>query len=287
MNGKIAAVLLLTAAGISYEENNRLTLCRLSVESSRLPKEFNGFSIVHLSDLHSKYFGSGQNRLLRRINQLAPDLVCITGDLIDKRRYHRNGIAPALALCRELAQERPVILVSGNHEAAFPFYPELQRALEDIGVTVLENQALRFYREGAVLYIGGLQDPAFIRENRTAFRQEVFRLCREAKGDFTLLLCHRPELLEEYGAAGADLVLSGHAHGGQFRLPGAGPVWVPNQGLFPSLAQGVHRFGNTAMVVSRGLGNSLFPQRLLNWPEVVFITLNRQEPSLVKETGKK
>lgn len=287
MNGKIAAALLLTAAGISYEENNRLTLCRLSVESSRLPKEFNGFSIVHLSDLHSKYFGSGQNRLLRRINQLAPDLVCITGDLIDKRRYHRNGIAPALTLCRELAQERPVILVSGNHEAAFPFYPELQRVLEDIGVTVLENQALRFYREGAVLYIGGLQDPAFIRENRTAFRQEVFRLCREAKGDFTLLLCHRPELLEEYGAAGADLVLSGHAHGGQFRLPGAGPVWVPNQGLFPSLAQGVHRFGNTAMVVSRGLGNSLFPQRLLNWPEVVFITLNRQEPSLVKETGKK
>ena len=278
---------LLLAAGISYEENNRLTLSRYSVESSRLPWEFDGFSIVHLSDLHSKCFGPGQSRLLRRVDQLAPDLVCITGDLIDKRRYHRNGIAPALTLCRELVQERPVVFVSGNHEAALPFYPQLQRVLKNMGVIVLENQALRLYREGAALYICGLRDLAFIRENRLPFQREVFRLCQQAKGDFTLLLCHRPEPLEEYGAAGADVVLSGHAHGGQFRVPGAGPLWMPNQGIFPPLAEGIHKFGPTSMIISRGLGNSLFPQRLLNWPEVVFITLNRQEPSLPNKTGKK
>lgn len=287
MNGKVAAALLLAAAGISYEENNRLILSRFSVKSPRLPGEFDGFSIVHLSDLHSKCFGPGQSRLLRRVDQLAPDVVCITGDLMDKRRYHRNGLVPVLTLCGKLAQERPVIAVFGNHEATLPFYPKLRQALEEVGVNVLENEAMRFYREGSALYIGGLQDPAFIRENRAVFRQEMFRLCQEAKGDFTLLLCHRPELLEDYGAAGADLVLSGHAHGGQFRVPGAGPVWVPNQGFFPPLAQGIHRFGNTAMVVNRGLGNSLFPQRLLNWPEVVFITLNRGEASPMKETGKK
>lgn len=279
--------LLLAAAGISYEENNRLTLSRYSVESSRLPQEFDGFSIVHLSDLHSKCFGSGQGRLLRRIDQLAPDLVCITGDLVDKRRYHHNGVAPALELCQRVAQERPVIFVTGNHESALPFYPKLRRTLRQIGVTVLENQALRLYRGGAALYVAGLRDPAFIRENRGAFRKEVFRLCREAEGDFTLLLCHRPELLEDYGAAGADVVLSGHAHGGQFRVPGAGPLWMPNQGVFPPLAEGLHRFGSTAMVISRGLGNSLFPQRLLNWPDIVFITLNRREPFSAQETGKK
>lgn len=287
MDRRITAALLLTAAGISYEENNRLTLSRFSVKSSRLPKEFDGFSIVHLSDLHSKCFGPGQSRLLRRVDQLAPDLVCITGDLIDKRRYHRNGIAPALTLCRELVQERPVVFVSGNHEAALPFYPQLRRVLKNMGVIVLENQALRLYREGAALYICGLRDPAFIRENRLPFQREVFRLCQQAKGDFTLLLCHRPEPLEEYGAAGADVVLSGHAHGGQFQVPGAGPLWMPNQGIFPPLAEGIHKFGPTSMIISRGLGNSLFPQRLLNWPEVVFITLNRQEPSLPNKTGKK
>lgn len=287
MDRRITAALLLTAAGISYEENNRLTLSHFSVKSSRLPKEFDGFSIVHLSDLHSKCFGPGQSRLLRRVDQLAPDLVCITGDLIDKRRYHRNGIAPALTLCRELVQERPVVFVSGNHEAALPFYPQLRRVLKNMGVIVLENQALRLYREGAALYICGLRDPAFIRENRLPFQREVFRLCQQAAGDFTLLLCHRPEPLEEYGAAGADVVLSGHAHGGQFRVPGAGPLWMPNQGIFPPLAEGIHKFGPTSMIISRGLGNSLFPQRLLNWPEVVFITLNRQEPSLPNKTGKK
>lgn len=287
MDRRITAALLLTAAGISYEENNRLTLSRFSVESPRLPKEFDGFSIVHLSDLHSKCFGSGQSRLLRRVDQLAPDIVCITGDLIDKRRYRRNGIAPALTLCRELAQERPVVFVSGNHEASLPFYPQLRQVLKNMGIIVLENQGLRLYREGAALYLCGLRDPAFIRENQAPFRREVFRLCREAKGDFTLLLCHRPERLEDYGAAGADVVLSGHAHGGQFRVPGAGPLWMPNQGVFPPLAQGLHQFGRTSMVVSRGLGNSLFPQRLLNWPEVVFITLNRREPSLPNKTGKK
>lgn len=287
MDRRVTAALLLAAAGISYEENNRLTLSRFSVRSARLPEEFDGYSIVQLSDLHSKCFGPEQSRLLRRVNQLAPDLVCITGDLIDKRRYHRNGIAPALTLCRELARERPVVFVSGNHEAALPFYPQLRRALKNMGVMVLEDQAVRLYREGAALYLCGLRDPAFYWENRVPFRREVFRLCREAQGDFTLLLCHRPEPLEEYGAAGADLVLSGHAHGGQFRVPGVGPLWMPNQGVFPPLAEGAHRFGNTTMVISRGLGNSLFPQRLLNWPEVVYITLNRREASEVKETGKK
>lgn len=287
MDRRVTAALLLAAAGISYEENNRLTISRFSVRSARLPEEFDGFSIVQLSDLHSKCFGSDQSRLLHRVNQLAPDLVCITGDLIDKRRYRRNGIAPALTLCRELARERPVVFVSGNHETALPFYPQLRRALKNMGVMVLEDQAVRLYREGAALYLCGLRDPAFYWENRVPFRREVFRLCREAQGDFTLLLCHRPEPLEEYGAAGADLVLSGHAHGGQFRVPGAGPLWMPNQGIFPPLAEGAHQFGNTTMVISRGLGNSLFPQRLLNWPEVVYITLNRREPSGVKETGKK
>ena len=142
-----------------------------------------------------------------------------------------------------------------------------------MGVQVLENQAAILYRGRESLRIAGVDDPKFFGERKTKQMQNLIQATGQRDGIFTVLLSHRPEELENYSVSGADLVLTGHAHGGQFRIPKIGPVYVPNQGFFPPLAQGVHQCGKTTMVISRGLGNSAFPQRIFNRPEIVRVVL--------------
>lgn len=272
--GKTAAGLLLAGAALlSYEENNRLSETRLHLSFAGLPKAFDGFTIVQLSDLHNKRFGQNQIRILRQVEALEPDVICITGDLIDKRRTTVFTMGDALELCRGALRFAPVYYVPGNHEASFPMYPFLKKQMKSMGVQVLENQAAILYRGRESLRIAGVDDPKFFGERKTKQMQNLIQATGQWDGIFTVLLSHRPEELENYSVSGADLVLTGHAHGGQFRIPKIGPVYVPNQGFFPPLAQGVHQCGKTTMVISRGLGNSAFPQRIFNRPEIVRVVL--------------
>ena len=253
-------------------QNNKLTVTMLEVESERLPRRFDGARVIQLSDLHNKTFGPRQERLLGELKKLKPDAILLTGDLIDSRR---TKLEPAVDLARGAVQLAPVFYTPGNHEERMPeTYGVLRERLRALGVTVLENQAQTLTRGGESLTFLGLRD---VTASGAPFPERLERLAGETEGQFRLVLSHRPELLTLYGASGVELVFSGHAHGGQFILPGIGPVFAPQQGLFPKYTGGLYRAGETAMVVSRGLGPSQFPLRLFNYPDLVCVTLKRGE----------
>jgi predicted MPP superfamily phosphohydrolase len=190
--------------------------------------------------------------------------------MIDSRN---TDVEIALAFAAEAVRIAPCYYVTGNHEARIPAaFRELRQGLAELGVTVLQNESLLLERAGETITLIGVDDPQF--RGSTMDRKLAELVWRE---DFTVLLSHRPELFETYVQSGADLVLSGHAHGGQFRLPFLGGVYAPDQGLFPAYDAGLFVEGDTQMVVSRGIGNSIFPLRFNNPPELILVTLGRQD----------
>lgn len=239
--------------------------------SARLPAAFSGFRIVHISDLHSARFGEGQRLLLDAVCAARPDLVAITGDIVDRRRF---DLAPALEFVRGALALAPVCYVPGNHEALSGKSGEIRTALAQHGVCTLFDEDMELSRGGDFIRVLGLRDPAFYEKGAAPEAMRRLLSAWTSKGGFTLLLSHRPELFALYRACGVDLALCGHAHGGQIRLPLVGGVFAPHQGFFPKYTNGLYREGGCAMVVSRGLGESLFPVRVRNAPEVVVVTLD-------------
>jgi len=259
-----------------YRGNTKVKLTQYELTLSRLPAAFDGFTIAHLSDLHNAQFGAGQERLLLRIRETDADVIVITGDMIDSRH---TDVSLAVETLRLLSKIVPVYLVSGNHEARVPQETEaLYAAAADIGVTVLRNESVRLARQTDAICIAGLEDLGFFvrsygqKDGEVRWEQQLETLADS--GETTILLSHRPEFYAQYAQAGADLVLSGHAHGGQIRLPWIGGLVAPGQGFFPKYTEGLHRFDSTQMVISRGLANSVIPLRVNNPPEVVTVTLH-------------
>lgn len=259
-------VLLIAAAGwFLHWQNNGISLSFHEHSGTYIPPGFMGFRILQVSDLHGKSFGHEQRRLMEKIRKSSPDVIVVTGDLIDSRKEDNSG---AMSFIRQAVEVAPVLFVSGNHEAAMAgSYPALARELEEAGAVVLDNRVMEWKQNGDSIFFLGLMDPAFGREKTP---QE---LAREAGDGFTILLAHRPEYIYEYANAGIHLVFAGHAHGGQFRLPFLGGLFSPGQGWLPAYDAGIYRKGNTFMVVSRGLGNSYMPVRLGNRPELVLVVL--------------
>ena len=260
-----------TAWGNTALELNTYTIC-----SGELPDVFDGYRIAQVSDLHNAEFGDRNQRLLEMLREAEPDMIAITGDLIDSRK---TNIAVALAFTEEAVKFAPCYYVSGNHEARVPEYRELKAGLEAAGVTVLDDAQVKIETSGESITVIGVNDPSFHADYLTGdaavIDQKLSELATEDTG-FTILLSHRPELFDTYAAHEMDLVLTGHAHGGQFRLPLIGGLIAPNQGLFPKYDDGLYSEGNTNMIVSRGLGNSIIPFRFNNRPEVVLIELKGQ-----------
>lgn len=171
----------------------------------------------------------------------------------------------------------PCYYVTGNHEARASEYDALKTGLIKLGVTVLENEKTELERDGEKITLIGVKDPSFSSDylfhDEEAIMEAQLKALVDKDDGFTLLLSHRPELFEIYVTCNADLVLSGHAHGGQFRLPFIGGLAAPNQGLFPKYDAGLFSEGKTKMLVSRGIGNSIFPFRFNNRPEIILIEL--------------
>ena len=237
---------------------------RLTEYTISASEELSGLKIAHISDLHNTQLGRDNEKILKILAEAQPDIIAVTGDMIDSRN---TNIDVALAFAGEAMEIAPLYYATGNHESRIADYPLLESGLRDMGAAVLRDEAAEIKGMAVI----GLDDPAF----RTHDAKDTARIIDELKGDapFALVLSHRPELLDSYAESGADLVLSGHAHGGQIRLPFIGGVIAPHQGFFPELTEGVHEKGGTSLVISRGLGNSLFPFRVNNRPEVVLITL--------------
>lgn len=257
-----------------YRENNQIDTTAVTVQSDKLPAAFDDYTILQIADLHGKSFGSRQKYLLKKIDNLQPDLILMTGDLIDSRR---DGEADALLLMEKLTADYPVYFVTGNHEVRrnFTILPKL----EQLGVTVLRNTSVPLEREGQFIELLGIDDPTTTRwseglQEPDGIRQSLDQAQSAVDTSaFQLLMAHRPEYLPLYAERNMDLVLSGHAHGGQIRLPLTDGMYAPGQGFFPELTAGQHTIEQTKMIISRGLGNSLFPFRIFNHPELIVVTL--------------
>ena len=272
-NTRIILAILLAALlalfGWVLWSNKTLELNTYTVKSAGLPNTFDGFRIAHISDLHNAEFGEGNEKLLSMLREANPDIIAITGDLIDSRR---TDISAALSFVRIA----PCYYVPGNHEARIGDYDVLRASLMELGVVVLQNESTELELSGEVITIAGVIDPSFetdylLGDGDAVMRGYLQTLTTEDR--YTVLLSHRPELMKAYVDHGMDLVLSGHAHGGQFRLPFIGGVIAPNQGFFPEYDAGLFTEGNTHMIVSRGIGNSAVPLRFYNRPEVILVVL--------------
>lgn len=272
------AFLLLLAALLAIG-NNHLQTSSFEVESARLPASFEGYCIVQVSDLHGHHFGANHSRLLEAIRRAKPDLIAVTGDLTRAGMW-RPAYVDGLA--RELRDIAPAYYVTGNHDHYAGDLSRLLQVLECEGVLPLSGTSVAISRGSESIVVAGIDDPRSYgrdEETREADGRWVSALGRLrasiGRENYSVLLSHRPEALAEYERLGFDLVLSGHAHGGQVRLPLLGPLYAPDQGWLPPLAAGVHRRGATTLVVSRGLGNSTMPLRVLNRPELVVVRLRR------------
>lgn len=271
--GAVAAIAIALILWVAWG-NTALELNVYTLTSEKLPEAFDGYRIAHVSDLHNAEMGEDNEKLLTMLREAEPDMIAITGDLIDSRNTDTDV---ALHFVREAVKIAPCYYVTGNHEARVSAYDELKTAMEAAGVVVLEDERTQITLEGETITLLGVEDPSFrtdylFGDAQTAVSAKLASLCTDYDG-FTVLLSHRPELFDVYLAHGMDLVLSGHAHGGQFRLPILGGLAAPNQGLFPKYDAGLFTEGSTNMIVSRGIGNSIFPFRFNNRPEVILIQL--------------
>lgn len=270
----IAFVLIVIIAII---ENLRMSVSKYRVSCRSLPREFRGFRILHLSDLHGKRFGKDYEKLLAKIRPLHPDIIFITGDLISRteKKYEHK-----LSLISRLLKIAPVYISLGNHEmenkdATRP----MMEAMAELGAHILFNGKERLYRGNEKLDIYGLALESYFFKNSDGSydnlpqvtRAEVEELCgKNDESVFSILLAHSPIPFEEYEKWGADLVFSGHMHGGVIRIPFVHKgVLSPEREFFPEFTQGVYRKFGANMIVSRGLGKF----RLFNPSEIVLVSL--------------
>ncbi len=271
----IFSVALLTVIIWTIWGNTALMVNTVTVTAGRIPAAFSGFRIAQVSDLHNAEFGENNARLIGLLSESRPDIIVITGDLVDSGH---TDIDIAVSFAEEADRIAPVYYVTGNHEARLSQYDRLRNGLEAAGVSMLEDRAVELERDGEKITLVGLSDPDF------TVRSDIFgevpamvstklESLADTESSYTILLSHRPELFESYASSGIDLVLSGHAHGGQFRLPFIGGLVAPNQGLFPKYDAGLYTESSTQMVVSRGIGNSIIPVRFNNRPEIVIVEL--------------
>lgn len=270
----ILSLILVVLIGWTLWGNTALEVNEYEIVSHRIPQGFDGFRIAQVSDLHNAEFGEGNGKLIEQLSQTDPDIIVITGDLIDSRHTDLNI---ALEFCREIMNIASVYYVSGNHEARVDEYSELKIGLAEAGVIVLETEKLELTSEGESITLIGLKDPSFRTDylfgDAASVTQYALGELQNVSDGFTILFSHRPELFDTYVEAGVDLVFSGHAHGGQFRLPLIGGLVAPNQGFFPKYDAGLFCEGKTTMIVSRGVGNSIIPFRINNPPEIVAVEL--------------
>ena len=248
--------------------NLALTVNQYTVESAKFPETLSGFRIAQISDLHNDELEEGNVSIISALEKADPDVIVITGDIIDRSR---TDIDVAIDLAKKISKIALTCYVSGNHESALSDeeYADFCKQLTAAGVVVLNNDSIELDRNGAKVKIVGISDESF---GNIPSDSELKELVDDTD-TYTILLAHRPNDFERYTEFGCDLVLSGHLHGGQFRLPFLGGLYAPSYGLFPEYNGGKYEIGESVMIVSRGVGNSSFPIRFNNPREIVIIEI--------------
>lgn len=272
---RLAVLAALAAALVLFArwENTSLGVDRFDPAFSDLPAGFDGCRIVVLSDLHGAEFGEDNADLFETVAEQAPEYIFYLGDLEDKYRGPEPGFAETVAA--GLSAIAPTYYVTGNHEWAIGDVPELKERLEAQGVTVLSNSFVTLERNGDTVVLAGIDDPNGYADQKPpeTVAAEVYAACGDP---FWMLLAHRNDHFEaQYSLLGADLVLSGHGHGGIIRLPFTDGLLSTDRTLFPSYTAGLYEANGSALFVTRGLGNSGPSFRLFNRPEVAVVALHR------------
>lgn len=265
----ILLVLLVAGCIFLYDQQNRIQTEVLSYASPRLPTAFDGFRVVQVSDLHGKEFGDGNETLLKKVAELEPDLIAITGDIVD----NVSQFSMITSVAEGLVAIAPTYYVTGNHEWAIKEAYTVKALLRECGVTVLSNEFLPLERGGETIVLAGIDDPNGPYDQKTP--GELADEIRAAYGNpYILLLGHRNEYYEVYSDAGFDLTLCGHVHGGIIRLPFTdGLIDNTRRRFFPTYTAGLYDLPGGELMVSRGLGNGGSSFRLFNWPHLPVIVL--------------
>ncbi len=265
-------ILLVVAVvtGFCYWSNNSIQVTHIDYESDQLPESFDGCCIVQVSDLHNKKYALNNRALLKAINAETPDYLMLTGDFVDGKSH--TNFDNALYTMEQLTEIAPCYYIAGNHEAGLKQkgLSEYLAKVKEMGVRYLCNeQVLLTSAAGEQIHLVGMYNDSL---QGTTLANLV---AKDDASVFHLVLAHEPQFFADYAETGVDLILSGHAHGGQFRIPFTHQgLYAPDEGVLPKYGEGVHEIGGSTMIISRGLGNSIFPQRLFNRPELVSITLH-------------
>lgn len=260
-----------------FWQNNALVVTNYTFSSDEITDNLDGYRIVQISDLHNKAFGDNQYRLIEKIKELQPDMIAVTGDIIDSSH---TDIDVAITFLEKAVQIAPCYYITGNHELWLEdfLYIELINRIEDTGTIILDNEVVEINsdrsddtsNEVTTFTMVGLDDGSLLGDTLHKLSKDI------EEEQFVLLLAHEPQNITFYSQENVDLILSGHAHGGQFRLPGIGGLVAPDQGFFPEYTEGLHEENGVSMIISRGLGNSVIPLRIFNQPEIVCVELNRE-----------
>ncbi len=269
----LLALLIAAGAACFYYSNHALQTEYFTVTSPRLPEGFHGCTLVHLTDLHGAQFGEDNADLFAAVKAAQPDYIFLTGDMLD--RFRETPHSYAVDLCAALMEIAPTYLVTGNHEWALKNVRQLKDAIAKTGAVVLSNEFVSLERNGDTILLAGIDDP-----NGYSDQKKPEKLAEEIDAayddPFWLMLAHRNNYFEkQYCRLGADLVLSGHAHGGLIRLPFTDGLIGVERDLFPSYTAGIYEVDGAKLFVSRGLGNSGRSFRLFNRPQVAVLTLKR------------
>ena len=274
---KVNHLIFLISASAAFLawQNNALEITKHKYTNNKVPDNFNGFRILHISDFHNKNF---HGRLTDKMKEINPDIIVITGDLIDRRKTDLNRAQEFIERAVKIA---PTYYVSGNHEQLSHHYAKLKEILNKHRVINMDDSYVTINKKDSKIGLAGLAAPVLIniekegkfKDNDSHIKNTLQNLSKNFNTDFNILIAHRPEQIHIYKEFDFDLVFSGHAHGGQIRIPYVGGILSPNQGFFPKYSEGIHKEGSTSMLVSRGLGNSLFPFRIFNRPELVVVDL--------------
>lgn len=268
----LLALAVAALAGFFYWDNTALQITRFDPVFTDLPAGFDGCRIVVLSDLHGAEFGRDNEELFAAVAAEEPSYIFFLGDLEDKYRGPKDGYPAEIA--QGLSAIAPTYYVTGNHEWAIGDVPQLKERLRENRVTVLSNQFVPLERNGDVIILAGIDDPNGYADQETPeeLAAELTAACGEDA--FWILLAHRNDHFPgQYSLLGADLVLSGHGHGGMIRLPGTDGLISTDRTLFPSYTAGLYYENGSTLFVTRGLGNSGPSFRLFNRPEVAMVTL--------------
>lgn len=257
---------------ITYD-NFQLDTEYIDIRSKKLPKELEGFRIAHISDYHNRKNPSFDEKIFHSLEEAKPDIIVLTGDLVDKSH---TDVDVALSFASRLLSVAPVYYVLGNHEANIcrtqtVLFEDMIKALDLMGIVIMRNNHEKIYVSDDVSFnLFGLDEPYFYSDAREV-KTRTIEFCKSFeidKKEYNVLLAHHPEQLNVYADYNFDLVFSGHAHAGQFRIFKQG-IFAPDQGLLPKYTSGLYEMGNTKLILSRGLGNSVFPFRIFNQSHLI------------------